>query len=113
MYGRKYLRLAPMLYLAFFVGWVITPRLKDSPAWPATNQLFYKCDEYWWAQILFIGNMVPFFVEVTCGCFYWAWIVYCDMQLYLLIPIYVLIFKKSRTAGILTQIFLSAFSLIL
>jgi peptidoglycan/LPS O-acetylase OafA/YrhL len=79
MYARKFLRLAPMLYLMFFLGWVITPRLKDAPAWPGTNQLFYECDKYWWAQLLFIGNIVPMFVEVTCGCFYWVWIVYCDM----------------------------------
>lgn len=37
MYARKYLRLAPMLYMMFFLGWVITPRLADSPAWPASN----------------------------------------------------------------------------
>ena len=37
LYARKFLRLAPMLYLMFFLGWFITPRLKDSPAWPGTN----------------------------------------------------------------------------
>ena len=44
MFLRKFVRLAPMLYLVFFVGWVITPRLVDAPAWVGTNQLFYKCD---------------------------------------------------------------------
>ena len=78
MYLRKFVRLAPMLYFVFFLGWVITPRLKDAPTWVATNQLFYKCDQYWWAQVLFIGNIVPYFEEVSCGCFYWAWGLYCD-----------------------------------
>lgn len=79
MYLRKFVRLAPMVYFVFFLGWVITPRLRDAPTWVATNQLFYKCDQYWWAQVLFIGNLVPWFEEATCGCFYWAWGFYVDL----------------------------------
>lgn len=52
------------------------------------------------------------FEEVTCGCFYWAWIVFVDMQIYLLIPIYVIAYMKSRTAGIMLQLFLMVFTFI-
>lgn len=33
MYGRKYLRLAPALYIIFFVGWASSARIEDGPNW--------------------------------------------------------------------------------
>lgn len=33
VYGRKYLRLAPLMYIVFFFGWVIGPRLSEGPNW--------------------------------------------------------------------------------
>jgi hypothetical protein len=67
-----------MTYFVFFMLWVVTPYLMDGPMWMNTNMLFFECNRYWWAQLLFIGNLVPYFTEVTIGCFYWGWAVYCD-----------------------------------
>ena len=53
------------------------------------------------------------FVEITCGCFYWAWMVYCDMQIYLFVPIYAILFMKSRKFAIFLQVFLWIFTAIL
>jgi peptidoglycan/LPS O-acetylase OafA/YrhL len=75
---RKFFRLAPMTYFIFFLTWASISRLEDGPLWINTQSLFYQCDKYWWAQILFIGNLVPYFTEVTLGCFYWGWAVYAD-----------------------------------
>ena len=61
MYAKKYLRLAPMLYLVFLFGWTSGARLSEGPAWINYENLFYKCDSYWWAQLLFVGNLVPWF----------------------------------------------------
>lgn len=100
-YARKYIRLAPMLYLIFFCGWAIGSRLTESPAWINYQYMFYDCNKYWWAQILFIGNFVPSFTEIGLGCFGWGWAMYCDMQLTLLIPLYVVVFTRHRTIGII------------
>ena len=42
---------------------------------------------------------MPWFTEICVGCFFWGWAIYCDMQVYLLIPIYVVIYKKLKTTG--------------
>lgn len=50
MYGRKYIRLAPLLYLIFFFGWAAGSRLRtEKPAWIQYQLMFYQCDSYWWA----------------------------------------------------------------
>ena len=41
MYARKYFRLAPTLYIVFFLGWVFGPRLMESPAWINYTNLYY------------------------------------------------------------------------
>lgn len=61
MYARKYLRLAPLLYLVFFFGWSLGPWIASGPNWTHYQTLFLECDTYWWSQILFIGNIVPYF----------------------------------------------------
>lgn len=101
--ARKYLRLAPMLYFVFFFGWACGARLEDGPNWTNYQSLFLQCDKYWWAQLLMIGNIVPFFEDQNGGCFYWAWTFYCDLQLALLVPLYVAVYSKSRRAGVLLQ----------
>jgi hypothetical protein len=106
LYGRKFLRLAPTTYFFFFMTWAIISRLDDGPLWMNSNTLYYECDKYWWAQVLFIGNLVPYFVEVTLGCFYWGWAIFCDMQCYLYVPFFALVYKKSPAAGIFIPIFL-------
>ena len=100
LYARKYLRLAPMTYFMFFLFWSSTPYMNDGPMWMNTKTMFWECDRYWWAQILFVGNLVPYFTEVTLGCFYWGWAMYCDLQIYLLVPLYAIIYKRAPKAGI-------------
>lgn len=41
LFLKKYLRLAPLLYVVFFMGWVFGPRLQEAPAWVNYNNLYY------------------------------------------------------------------------
>lgn len=93
-YLAKYLRLAPMFYFVFFVGWALFPYMGAGPMWYSAHTMFQDCKSYWWAQVLFISNMVPYFQAPNYGCFFWSWIVVCDMQLTLLIPLFVVVFRK-------------------
>ncbi|TNV84519.1 hypothetical protein FGO68_gene10143 [Halteria grandinella] len=106
MFARKYMRIAPVLYLVFLVGWSSVARLETGPNWTNAQSLFLDCDKYWWAQILFIGNLVPYFSESNGGCFYWGWTFFIDMQLYLLVPVFVIVYKRAPRIGILLQFFL-------
>ena len=46
-----------------------------------------------------IGNIVPYFQAPNYGCFFWGWVITTDIQLTLLIPIFVLIYKKKAFMG--------------
>jgi hypothetical protein len=71
----RYAKYAPLYYFVFFVGWSIFPYLSNSDTWYLSETLFDQCDKYWWTQLLFIGNLYPWFVEGLNGCFYWPYII--------------------------------------
>lgn len=48
-YARKYLRLAPLYYLIFFIGWAVFPNMGAGPVWFTANAMFDDCKDYWWA----------------------------------------------------------------
>lgn len=99
--GRKFIRIAPLFYLVFFFGWIAGPWLqsRDAPQWYLYQSLYQDCDRYWWSQLLFIGNWVPFFEDGNRGCFFWGFGIYCDLQLFLLVPPLVYLLKKNKIAG--------------
>jgi hypothetical protein len=56
--------------------------------------MYYECNQWWWAQVLFISNIVPYFQAPNYGCFFWSWNVVCDLQLALLTPFFVIFYRK-------------------
>ena len=60
-YARKYLRLAPIYYICFFVGWAVFPHMGAGPIWFSASLMYDDCPSQWWAQLLFIGNVYPYF----------------------------------------------------
>lgn len=60
-WARKYLRLAPMYYFIFFCSWAIFPYMGAGPIWFKASLMFDDCKDYWWAQLLMIGNIYPYF----------------------------------------------------
>lgn len=46
--------------------------------------LLKPCHEYCWTNFLFVNNFVPFGTPTTATCFYHAWYLAVDMQLFLL-----------------------------
>ena len=88
-----------MYYFIFFCGWAIFPHLGAGPIWYSANLMFDDCQDYWWAQLLMIGNIYPWFQAPNYGCFFWGWTVTTDMQLSLLLPLFVIIYKKREWIG--------------
>jgi len=53
-------RLLPLYWITLLAGIFIVPRLSSGGWWFMLEQgLFYQCDKYWWANMLLIGNFVP------------------------------------------------------
>jgi len=97
--ARKFLRLAPIFYFVFFLGWAIFPYMGSGPVWYNSELIYNECKSTFWTQLLFISNMVPYYQPPNSGCFFWAWVVECDLQLALLIPLFVLAYNNSTLAG--------------
>ena len=60
--------------------------------------MFHGCEKYWWASVLFIGNLVPWVVDITQGCWIHSWFVACYFQIFCLIPFLVILYMKSKSS---------------
>jgi peptidoglycan/LPS O-acetylase OafA/YrhL len=78
--ARKYMRIAPVFYFVFFIAWVFLPYLGgESIMWYNTKEMYATCDEKWWANLLFISNIYPWFTPPNEGCYFWAWPILIEM----------------------------------
>jgi hypothetical protein len=49
-----------LYWITLLAGIFIVPRLSSGGWWFMLEQgLFYQCDKYWWANMLLIGNFLP------------------------------------------------------
>jgi peptidoglycan/LPS O-acetylase OafA/YrhL len=46
---RKLLRLAPIYYAIFFIGWGMFPRVSSGPIWYEGAMMYETCSNNWWA----------------------------------------------------------------
>jgi peptidoglycan/LPS O-acetylase OafA/YrhL len=101
IYARRLIRILPLFYLTFLVGIFVIPRISSGGVWFVYEEaLFWQCNQYWWANILLLGNFIPWDQNAKGGCMPWSWAIAADFQLYIFIPLYVVVYKKSRNAAI-------------
>lgn len=98
LYLHRFLRLAPLYYLVFIAGWFIVPLLSTSANWYVAERLFWNCSAQWPYVLLFVNNLVPFFTKALEGCYYWPYVIPCDMLLYTMLPLWVIIYKRNKIA---------------
>ena len=99
LYLKRFLRFVPILYLALFFGVYAMPYFggSEDPLWHTFQQiLFYRCTEpdIMASKLLLVGNLYPFFQDDLNGCMQWTWSVECDMQLFLITPWLVMLYRK-------------------
>ena len=93
----RYMRLAPIYYLVFLVGWQVGPYFGSGPCWFTYEKGFSNCGEYWWSVFTMTINFIPGYVIANEGCFYWGWYPPCELQLFLIMPwISYMILKAKR-----------------
>lgn len=92
----RFLRLAPMFYLVFVFGWQIGPYMSSGPCWFTYEKGFANCDQYWWSVFTFTINFIPSYVIANEGCYYWGWYPACDLQLFLVVPFFIILALKLQ-----------------
>ena len=106
LFGMRFLRLAPIYYLIFLVGWQVGPYFGSGPCWFTYEKGFSNCNDYWWSVFTMTINFFPSYVIANEGCYYWGWYPACDLQIFILLPLLIYYTLKVRSAARRTAIVL-------
>ncbi len=98
LYFNRYYRLTPLLaFVMYFSAFVLNP-LASGPGSAALYTLNREnCRHYGWTNILYINNYYP--RDLSKGCFGWTWYLANDIQMFLLLPWLVMLYKRSNPVG--------------
>eukprot|EP00611_Tribonema_gayanum_P001510 TRINITY_DN1110_c1_g1_i2.p1 TRINITY_DN1110_c1_g1~~TRINITY_DN1110_c1_g1_i2.p1 ORF type:complete len:767 (-),score=284.50 TRINITY_DN1110_c1_g1_i2:1197-3497(-) len=98
-YLHRFLRILPSYGFCLLLWWKVAPWLGNGPFWYRFEEYIDLCDKYWWSNMLFVNNMVPWRMQETYECFYVTWYLANDMQFYLLSPFFIILFLRNHIAG--------------
>ena len=79
----------------------IIPYLYDGGNYISAKNIGEGCKENWIYNLLYVNNFVK-----DKFCIGWTWYIANDFQMYLLIPIFVLIYRWKAIAGVITVVLL-------
>jgi peptidoglycan/LPS O-acetylase OafA/YrhL len=98
----RYLRLTPIYAFALLVYMRLTPYLADGPFYHAqTAGAATFCNKWWWSNLLYINNVVPFDTPGASTCMGWSWYLANDFQFFLITPFLLAVYLASKRAGVL------------
>ena len=101
MYVYRFLRIVPSLAMIMFVYIGLTNLTNPGPLHYLYEENYVApCREYWWTNLLLINNFLKYTTGKNNACMDWTWYLAVDFNLYLLAPLYVLLFWKNRNLGI-------------
>ncbi|KAI3631354.1 hypothetical protein MIR68_010844 [Amoeboaphelidium protococcarum] len=97
----RFLRLTPAAMMILFTHWFIFPLVGGgnsfggSPMWYANvERINTQCPKFWWTHLLYISNFYP---QILANqCFPALWYVSADMQLYILLPFFLVPILAKR-----------------
>ncbi|XP_071482113.1 O-acyltransferase like protein-like [Diadema antillarum] len=116
-YLHRYLRLTPVYMVAMGIWAALAVHFGTGIGKTGFfNGVRDTCNSLWWTHLFYVNNVHPFKHTLTTTCFGWGWYLACDMQFYLLSPIFiVMLYKRSRLGicSLIVGIILSVISLII
>jgi len=93
--AHRWIRLTPTYMFCILLWWKIAPLLGSGPMWFHWRGYAELCDNFWWTNILYINNLVPFGYGENGTCFFHGWYLANDMQFYLLTPLFIVAYRRS------------------
>eukprot|EP01041_Mallomonas_annulata_P001122 gene1122-2182_t len=112
-YLHRLVRLLPPYMFCLVLWWKIGVLMGRGPFWFRWLYFTRRCDLYWWTNLLFINNLVPYTVPEVDQCFYVSWYLANDMQFYCISPLFVVIYLNNNKRGILFTSFVCILSILL
>lgn len=92
-YVKKIFRYAPLnIFMVLFFTF-IGPSLGTGPLWHGYYKTIEPCQTYWWTTMIYINNFYP--QNFDDKCMPWLWYLAVYVQLSLLLPVLLLVYKKA------------------
>jgi len=100
-YFHRIYRLTPPYFVALLVLWKLLPYFGQGPWWKLVDTYVSRtaCDSYWWTNLLYINNFYP--IHYNDQCMGWSWYLANDWQMYVVSPIFLYVYYKSKKIGVI------------
>jgi len=97
MFIHRVLRVLPSYAFTLFVHWKVAPFLAYGPNADYLWGFDVKaCEKQWWKHLLFVNNITPWWNQRFGNiCFGHTWYLANDMQFFLLVPVFVVLYRYS------------------
>ena len=105
-YIHRYLRLLPIYAVVICVQIYFMSLFADGPISYFQHSMTKNCKDKWYYNLIYGNNMIT----AMTSCNGWTWYLANDMQMFLLIPFLVLIYKYKPLLGVITVGILSLIS---
>ena len=97
----RILRILPLYAMCIGFWVLVAPHLGSGPFWYKWQHFLEPCQKYWWTNLLFMNNFLPWGSPTTDTCFYHSWYLAVDVQLFFLFgPWLAILYNKSRTLAL-------------
>jgi peptidoglycan/LPS O-acetylase OafA/YrhL len=96
----RILRILPLYGMCIGFWMFVAPHLGSGPFWYQWENFLEPCRNYWWTNLLFVNNFIPWGTPTTDTCFYHSWYLAVDVQLFfLLAPWLVLLYGRCQKSA--------------
>jgi peptidoglycan/LPS O-acetylase OafA/YrhL len=80
--------------------------ISKGPMWSTNGyRIVDKCDNWWWTNMLFISNLVPYknsFDSDSYQCLPWFWYISTEVQFFFISLCIIWVFRKNKTIGVIS-----------
>jgi len=100
VYFHRWWRLTPLYFLTIWISTYLTLFFSDGPLSKGNSQMFGasvpNCEKYWYMNILYVNNFFPWNDTMNYMCLVWGWYLANDMQLFIITPIFLVLYLKYK-----------------
>ena len=100
LYLHRLMRILPLYTFCLLLWWKIGVMLGSGPIWYHWEDYIVRCNSFWWTNLLFVNNLMPYMNTDTEECIYISWYLAVDMQCFILSPIFVLLYFQNCWLGL-------------
>ncbi|CBN77498.1 conserved unknown protein [Ectocarpus siliculosus] len=99
-YLHRLLRITPSYVFSLLLWWKLAVFMGEGPFWYRWEFFIGLCDKFWWSNVTYLNNLVPWHQGETGTCFYPTWYLADDMQFYMVSPVFIVLYMRRKWWGV-------------